>query len=197
MPPPWIGPALAIAAYLVGSISFALLVARRKGVDIYGEGSGNPGATNVGRVIGKTEGRLVLLLDALKGALPYGVARLTLGAEDLWTAVAGVAAVVGHCLPVWHRFRGGKGAAPAAGVMIVAQPIAGIAAVVTYLGLKRVAHRASVGSLVGAVVGCAITVALEGARSSVGAMTIAIAIVVWLRHAENLVRLARGEEPPS
>lgn len=197
MLPPWIGPALAITAYLVGSISFALIVARRKGVDLYDEGSGNPGATNVGRVIGKREGRIVLLLDALKGALPYGVARLALGAEDVWTSIAGVAAVVGHCLPVWHRFRGGKGAATAAGVMLVAQPIAGLGAIVTYLALKRATRRASVGSLAGAVVGAAIVVALEGPRSPVGAMTIAIAIVVWLRHADNLVRLARGEEPPS
>ncbi|UJR81828.1 glycerol-3-phosphate 1-O-acyltransferase PlsY [Sandaracinus amylolyticus] len=197
MPPSWIGPALAIIAYLVGSISFALLIARRKGIDLYGEGSGNPGATNVGRVIGKKEGRVVLLLDALKGALPYGAALLVLGRDDVWTAVCGVAAVVGHCLPVWHRFRGGKGAATAAGVMLVAQPIAGIAAVAGYLVLKRITRRASVGSLVGAVIGAAIVVALEGARSMVGMMTIAIAIVVWLRHADNLVRLARGEEPPS
>lgn len=197
MLPPWIGPALAITAYLVGSISFALIVARRKGVDLYDEGSGNPGATNVGRVIGKREGRIVLLLDALKGALPYGVARLALGAEDVWTSIAGVAAVVGHCLPVWHRFRGGKGAATAAGVMLVAQPIAGLGAIVTYLALKRATRRASVGSLAGAVVGAAIAVALEGPRSPVGAMTIAIAVVVWLRHADNLARLARGEEPPS
>lgn len=197
MPSAWTGPALAIAAYLVGSISFALIVARRKGVDLYGEGSGNPGATNVGRVIGKKEGRLVLLLDALKGALSYGVAVLVLGAEDVWTAVAGVAAVVGHCLPIWHRFRGGKGAATAAGVMIVAQPIAGIAAAATYLALKRATRRASIGSLAGALVGAGITIALEGVGSRVAAMTIGIAIVVWLRHADNLVRLARGEEPPS
>jgi glycerol-3-phosphate acyltransferase PlsY len=197
LPGGYAGPALAIAAYLVGSISFALIVARRKGIDLYAEGSGNPGATNVGRIIGKREGRIVLLLDALKGILPYGAALLALGVDDPWAAVTGAAAVVGHCFPIWHRFRGGKGAATAGGVMLVAEPIAGVAAIATYVGLKKATKRASVGSLAGALLGAVVVVALEGWRAPVSMMAIAIAIVVWLRHADNLARLARGEEPPS
>jgi acyl phosphate:glycerol-3-phosphate acyltransferase len=197
VPSSWTGPALTLAAYFVGSISFALIAARRRGIDLYAEGSGNPGATNVGRVLGKREGRIVLALDALKGALPYGAAWLVLGGDDPWTAAAGVAAVVGHCLPVWHRFRGGKGAATAAGVLLVGHPAAGLGAVVTYVALKKLTRRASVGSLAGAVVGAAVAVALEGWRAPVAAMALGIAVVVWLRHADNLVRLVRGVEPPS
>lgn len=197
---PWLGAALVVAAYLVGSISFALIAARRKGVDLYAEGSGNPGATNVGRVIGRRAGRAVLLLDALKGAVPYGAARVLLGDEGAgawWAAGAGLAAVIGHCLPIWHRLRGGKGAATAAGVMLVGDLVAGLAAVATYVALKKLTKRASVGSLAGALVGAAIVVARGGGDAPVSVMAIAIAIVVWLRHADNLVRLARGEEPPS
>lgn len=194
---PLVGPAITIAAYLIGSISFALIAAKRKGIDLYAEGSGNPGATNVGRIVGKREGRIVLVLDALKGVLPYGAARLALGADDPWASAAGAAAVIGHCFPIWHRLRGGKGAATAGGVMLVAEPIAGLAAIATYLALKKVTKRASVGSLAGALLGAGIVVALWGWRAPVSVMAIAIAVVVWLRHADNIARLARGEEPPS
>ena len=129
MPREIIGPALAIVAYCAGSISFALIVARSHGVDLYAAGSGNPGATNVGRLVGKRAGRIVLVADLLKGALPFAAARALLGLDDPWTGVVGVAAVIGHCAPIWHRLRGGKGAATAAGVMLVAEPIAGLAAV--------------------------------------------------------------------
>lgn len=195
--PVWIGPLLALAGYLVGSISFALIVARRRGIDLYAEGSGNPGATNVGRVIGKREGRLVLIADALKGVLPMAAARALVGLDDPWAAATGVATVVGHCLPIWHRLRGGKGAATAAGVMLVAEPIAGASAIVGYLVLKKLTRRASVGSLVGSVLGAIVTAALHGIGSTVAIMAIAIAVVVWLRHHDNLVRLAKGEEPES
>lgn len=197
MPREWIGPALVVAAYLVGSISFAVLVARRHGVDLYAEGSGNPGATNVGRLIGKRAGRLVLAADLLKGAIPYGVGRALWGVDDPWSAAVGVAAVVGHCLPIWHRLRGGKGAATAAGVVLVAEPIAGAVAIATYLVLKKTTRRASVGSLAGATLGAIAGAVLHGPTSTVAIMAWVIAVLVWLRHHDNLARLARGEEPES
>jgi glycerol-3-phosphate acyltransferase PlsY len=174
-----------------------LIIARRKGVDIYAEGSGNPGATNVGRVIGKKEARIVLVLDAAKGALPSAAARWILGDEDAWVAATGVAAALGHCFPIWHRFRGGKGAATAAGVLLATTPIAGLFAIATYLGAKKITQRTSVGSLLGALVGAVIVLGLEGWGAPLSQMALAIAGLVWLRHADNLVRLARGEEPPS
>lgn len=190
-----LGPALAVAAYLVGSISFALLAASRAGVDLYAEGSGNPGATNVGRVLGKRTGRVVLVLDLAKGALPAGMAAWLLGLDAPWTAATGVAAVAGHCFPVWHRLRGGKGAATAAGVLLVLVPLAGLGAALTYLVGKRLSKRASVGSLLGALVGAGLSAWLaEGPRTW---MALGIVVLVLARHADNLARLAKGTEPES
>lgn len=193
---PWVGLGLIAAGYLLGSISFGLILAARHGVDLRAVGSGNVGATNVGRALGGRAMLLVLVLDALKGLLPVLAARLLLGPEDACTAATAVAAVVGHCLPVWHRFRGGKGAATAAGVTIALEPIAGAAFAVTYVALRKLTRRSSVGSLVGALIGAAITAAVAQLAAPTYA-AIAIAVIVWLRHADNLARLARGEEPPS
>ncbi len=190
-----LGPVLALGGYLLGSISFALIAATRAGVDLRAEGSGNPGATNVGRVLGKRTGRIVLGLDLAKGALPAGLAAWLLGLDTAWTAATGVAAVAGHCFPIWHRLRGGKGAATAAGVLLVLVPLAGVGAALTYLVGKRVSKRASVGSLVGALVGAGLTAALtEGPRTW---MALGIVALVFARHADNLVRLAQGTEPES
>jgi glycerol-3-phosphate acyltransferase PlsY len=194
VPAAWTGPALAIAAYLSGSISLAWRMARRHGVDLSNVGSGNPGATNVGRVLGKKAGRIVLIFDLLKGALPYGAARAMLGREDAWTVAVGVAATVGHCAPIWHRFRGGKGAATGAGVLLVAQPIAGATAIALHLVFKRLTRRASIGSLIGALGGAIGCGAIDGWLHPVALMAYGLATLVWVRHADNLTRLVRGEE---
>lgn len=194
---PWLGPTLALLAYLLGSVSFAILIARRHGVDPREEGSGNPGATNVGRVLGKRAGRMVLLLDVAKGALPMLAARVLLDANDPWTAVVGTAAALGHCFPVWHGGRGGKGAATAAGVMLVASPFAGLGAVVTYVALKKASSRASVGSLGGAAVGAALAYGIEGPSSPATWAGAAILLLVAVRHHDNIARLLQGTEPPS
>jgi glycerol-3-phosphate acyltransferase PlsY len=192
-PPSWLAVALVVIGYLVGSISFGLLVARSSGVDLRAAGSGNTGATNVGRVVGRRAGRLVLVLDAAKGLLPT-LAPRAVGLEAHWTAAVAVATVAGHCWPVWHGLRGGKGAATAAGAMIVLSWPAGLAAIATYLAAKRATRKVSVGSLAGAVVGALVTGAWEGfAPATVGATV--IAALVWVRHGDNLVRLSRGEEP--
>ncbi|MBX3272278.1 MAG: glycerol-3-phosphate 1-O-acyltransferase PlsY [Sandaracinaceae bacterium] len=191
-----LGPALIALAYLVGSISFGLLAARRAQVDLRSVGSGNVGATNVGRALGKRTGRVVLALDAAKGALPSLAGWALLGLDSPWTAGAGLAAVVGHCFPVWHRFAGGKGAATAAGVMLALVPLAGVGAALAYVLLKRVTRRASVGSLGGAALGAGLAALLLGPGPR-AYMAAGILAVVVLRHADNLVRLVRGEEPPS
>lgn len=192
-----LGPAIAIGSYLVGSVSSGVLLAKKHGVDLHEVGSGNVGATNVGRALGKRAGRIVLVLDAAKGALPMLAARAWLGPDHPWTAVAGAAAVFGHCFPIWHGFRGGKGAATAAGVLLVAAPPAGLAAAATYVVLKKVTKRASVGSIGGALVGAGATLALHGPASPRSWMAIAILGLVLYRHRENIVRLAHGQEPPS
>ncbi len=193
-----LGPAFAVIAYLVGSISFAEIVAKRAGVDIRAAGSNNPGATNIGRVVGKREGRMVLVLDVLKGVIPVAIATWLL--EPTWLAITGFCGVLGHCFPLWHRFRGGKGAATAAGVLIVLVPAAGLTAAVTYLGLRKITRRASVGSLAGALIGGAIATLLaylQRVPMELAIMAWGIAALVFVRHHDNLARLLAGTEPPS
>jgi len=198
MPPTTvIGPVLVLVAYLLGSVSFGLLAAKRAGADLRGEGSGNIGATNVGRVLGKRTGRVVLLLDALKGAVPVLVARALLGPDDGFTAATGVAAVLGHLAPVWHGFKGGKGAATSAGVLLAAIPWAGLAAVIGYVIGKKSTRRASVGSLLGSLLSVVVTVVLLGPVGPRPIMAYALLVMVTIRHAGNIGRLVRGVEPPS
>src|SRR5437868_10015599 len=129
----------ALVAYLVGAIPFGYLVARRRGVDLFAHGSGNIGATNVGRVLGRRFGILVFILDFLKGALPTLAATLLdrttqpdLPADTL-PVTAGLAAFLGHLFPIYLRFRGGKGVATGAGVVAVLLPLPTIGAVAVWV----------------------------------------------------------------
>jgi glycerol-3-phosphate acyltransferase PlsY len=193
-----LGAALGAVAYLAGSLPFGLWIARARGIDIRTVGSGNIGATNVARSLGKKLGALVLLLDAGKGALPVAGA-LWLVAEGRlvdWAAAAtGLAAVVGHCFPVWLRFRGGKGVATALGVFLVIDPLATLACVGVFAASYTLWRIASVGSLLGAA---AMPLALwwRGAPGPVLGLTAAIVAVIFLRHRDNLTRLREGDEPP-
>lgn len=192
-----IGPALTLGSYLLGSVSPGLLLAKRRGVDLRASGSGNVGATNVRRVLGRNAGRMVLGLDVAKGALPSLAARAALGPDHPSAAAAGMAAALGHCFPIWHGFRGGKGAATAAGTLLVLAPPAGVGAVATYILLKKLTGRASVGSIGGALVGAIVTRTLLGPSSPRTRMAGALLVLVLARHHDNLRRLLRGEEPPS
>jgi glycerol-3-phosphate acyltransferase PlsY len=189
---------LGAVAYLAGSLPFGLWIGRARGVDIRSVGSGNIGATNVARSLGKKWGALVLLLDAGKGALPVAGA-WWLVAEgrvvDHAVAATGLAAVVGHCFPVWLRFRGGKGVATALGVFLVIDPLAALACVVVFAASYAIWRIASVGSLLGAA---AMPLALwwRGAPGPVLALAAAIVAVIFLRHRDNLTRLRKGDEPP-
>jgi glycerol-3-phosphate acyltransferase PlsY len=197
MPPVLIGVLFVLAGYLLGSVSFGLVAARKAGVDLRHGGSGNIGATNVGRVLGKKTGRTVLLLDALKGFVPVLGARFVLGPDDGFTAATGVAAVLGHLAPLWHGFRGGKGAATSAGVLLAAVPWAGVAGAVGYLIGKKGTRRASVGSLLGATLGVLVTVAVVGPTGPRPVMAYSLLLMVIIRHSGNIGRLVRGVEPPS
>lgn len=190
----WFPVTVTLAAYALGSVSFGLIFAKRAGVDLRSVGSGNVGATNAGRAMGRSTGRLVLVLDALKGALPVLLMGLATRFDTRWMALAAWAAVVGHCWPIWHGLRGGKGAATAAGAMLVLAPVAGVVAIVVYAVTKRVSRKVSVGSLAGASAGAAIALMLDPLHASAWG-AVAIACVVWVRHADNLARLRRGEEP--
>ena len=113
-----------IAAYLLGSIPFGLLLAKLLGgLDVRKAGSGNIGATNVARAAGPLAGILTLLLDAAKGAVAILLAERLSGGSATWMMIAAMASLVGHCYPIWLNFRGGKGVATAAGFFIVLSPI--------------------------------------------------------------------------
>jgi len=189
-----LGPALTLAAYLLGSVSFGLLFAARQGVDLRAIGSGNIGATNVGRALGKATGRKVMLLDMLKGFLPVALARWGFDLPWPWITAVGIAAALGHVFPIWHAFRGGKGAATAAGVLLGALPPIGLATLVTFVLVKKVSKRASAASLSAATLAAALTIGLDGREWPIR-LAMALWIIVVLRHVENIVRLLRGEEP--
>src|SRR6185312_16210243 len=128
-----------LVSYLVGAIPFGYLVGRWRGVDILKQGSGNIGATNVGRILGRPFGVLVFLLDFAKGALPAWIAfawssshQLDLPPDSLPVAAA-VAAFLGHLFPIYLRFHGGKGVATAAGAVCVLVPGPALAALLTWL----------------------------------------------------------------
>lgn len=180
-----------VVSYLVGTFPTALLVGRWSGVDPTQAGSGNPGATNVLRTAGRRAALLTLLGDAGKGAFAAG---LGWAVDDRGLGVAcGLAAVLGHIAPVTRRFRGGKGVATAAGMVVVLYPLlaaVGAAAYGVALGLTRIG---SVASLAAAVV-VPVTAALTGVPAGQLAGLVACEAVVVLRHRDNIRRLVRGEE---
>ncbi len=201
--PTWVFFAVALAGYLLGSLPTGYLVARSRGVDIRAVGSGNIGATNAFRVLGKAAGSLVLGVDALKGALacwglPLAAARLGSGA-DLWTGLeelavtAGVAAILGHNYPCWLRFKGGKGIATSAGVLLVLMPAALAVCLGLWLLVFALSRYVSLASLAAAA---ALPFAVWGTRGSrllIGVACILSAMAIY-KHRANVQRLLAGTE---
>ncbi|MBM3779530.1 MAG: glycerol-3-phosphate 1-O-acyltransferase PlsY [Acidimicrobiia bacterium] len=181
-----------VFGYLSGSVPFGHLLVARRGIDLRRVGSGNVGATNAWRHAGASVGIATLLLDLAKGAVAVLVAeRLLAGSAP---AVAGVAAVAGHCWPVWLRFRGGKGVATAAGVFVVLAPTMAAAGALVFTIVVAVARLVSLGSLSGAV--AALIVALVAPLpAAVKAAAFTVAALIVARHRDNLARLLAGTEP--
>lgn len=189
--------ALALAAgYLAGSIPTGFLVARAKGVDITKAGSGNIGATNVARTLGKRFGALVLLVDASKGFVPVLLARrawLDVEGGPLVVAGVGALAIVGHVFPLWLRLRGGKGVATGFGVFLALEPVAALLALALWASVVATFHIASVGSLLAATT-IPFVVWLRDAPSPFVALALASWTLVVIRHRGNIRRLLRHEE---
>ena len=182
-----------IVAYLIGSIPFGYLIVRMKsGGDVRRTGSGGTGATNVSRSAGKTAGILTLILDALKGALAVLFA-ISTNADSL-TALAGVAAIVGHIFPVWLGFRGGKGVATGAGVFLILAPLALLFAGVVFLGIVLITRYVSLGSIVAAA-SIPFFIYLQTASRSMLAASVAGVFLIIFAHRGNIGRLLRGTEP--
>jgi acyl phosphate:glycerol-3-phosphate acyltransferase len=182
-----------LLAYLLGSIPFALIAARRVGgVDLRASGSGNVGAANALRTTTKTVAALVLLLDVGKGASAVLVARAA-GVGDVGAAGAGLAAIVGHIYPVWLRFRGGKGVAVACGAFAVLAPLATAIAVAIFVAIVWATRYVSLGSVL-ATAALVPFADASGAPRSVGLAAAGAAALIIFRHRSNLVRLGRGTE---
>jgi glycerol-3-phosphate acyltransferase PlsY len=194
-------PALAlplglVAAYLVGSIDFAVIVARMHGVDIHQAGSGNPGTSNVLRTLGRVPAAMVFAGDTLKGTIGAAMGMVAAGVSDPgvhWAFLAGLAAVIGHCYPVFHRFKGGKGVATGGGVLLFTVPLAAVIEISIWGLVAWATKTASIGSMV--IVVITIPMLLwQGVRGlSLVWAALMIALVVW-RHRGNIRRMVSGSE---
>ena len=188
---------LVLAAYLLGAIPNGLLIARLKGVDLQKVGSGNIGATNVFRCVGKGWGVLAFVLDAVKGFVPAFFFPRLLESAPPWLGLAcGVAAVAGHNWPVWLKFKGGKGVSTSAGMLLGIAPAAvgiGFAVFALTVALTRFV---SLGSILAAVAVAGSGVWLYGAdnRLLAGAL-ILMGLLVIVKHRANVGRLLKGTEP--
>jgi glycerol-3-phosphate acyltransferase PlsY len=188
---------LVVAGYLLGSIPFGLVLAKLKGIDPRTVGSGNIGASNVTRAVGKGLGALTLVLDAVKASIPMIVTRALLAgdpAAETWTMAVGVAAFVGHIFPVWLGFKGGKGVATGLGVFVVAAPLAALVAVAAFGVVFALTKISAVGSLVATAVCTAGVFLLHGARSPASWLAVLLAALIVWRHRSNIERLLRGAE---
>jgi glycerol-3-phosphate acyltransferase PlsY len=186
--------ALVVVAYLLGSISFAVLIVRATtGKDIRAEGSGNAGATNVLRAHGRKLALLVALLDVAKGAGAVLLMRLVT-ADPVWTAAAGVAAVLGHVFPVFYGFRGGKGVATAVGAFLVLAPLALLCCLAVFVLVVALTRYVSLGSVIAMVLLPPVAGLLFRAPRSIVMAASLTALVVVFKHLGNLKRLALGQE---
>jgi glycerol-3-phosphate acyltransferase PlsY len=182
---PWLG-----LGYLLGSIPFGWLLTRAVGIDIRAVGSGNIGTTNVLRTGRKGLAAATLLLDAGKGALAVWLGR-HYGGETA-AIVAGAAAFIGHCFPIWLKFRGGKGVATLLGVTLMASWLAGLIALAVWLGGAVVTRYSSVGGMAAAIAAAAAGWVLTG--PAWGFHLAGLALLLLVRHRENIGRLIAGTE---
>ena len=180
-----------VVAYLLGSIPSGHIAGRTRGVDLRSVGSGNVGAANVFRTLGRTAGIVVLVADIGKGVAAVVVARAL--TDDPWPLFAGVVAVGGHIFPVWLRFRGGKGVATAAGVLLGLVPLVGTILLPAWFVVVAVTRITSVGSIACAAAATPVAWAL-GYDWPLVLLTGLMALAILVKHRSNLVRLSRGQE---
>jgi len=184
----------ALGAYAIGSISFAIVVSRLMRLpDPRSYGSGNPGATNVLRSGRKTAAVLTLLGDGGKGWLAVWLAA-TLAGTSAAAAAAGLSVFIGHLYPMFHRFRGGKGVATAAGVLLGFQWALGLGTLATWIIIAVFLRYSSLAALVAALFAAVFSFVLLGVSEQAFAVAIIALLLVW-RHKANIARLLEGTEP--
>ncbi|MDD5277101.1 MAG: glycerol-3-phosphate 1-O-acyltransferase PlsY [Methylovulum sp.] len=180
-------------AYLIGSISSAIIVCRLMGFpDPREQGSGNPGATNVMRIGGKKAAGITLLGDMLKGLLPVYAANVLNVSVDV-LALTGLAAFFGHLYPVFFGFKGGKGVATSVGVMLGFSWLLGLSAMGTWILVYKVGKISSLAALVASVLSSLYAWFIVGDMTIVMACVVMTAVLLW-RHKSNIQRLIQGQE---
>ena len=195
-----------IISYLIGGIPFGYLIAIAKGIDIRTQGSGNIGATNVGRVLGKKYGLIIFLLDMLKGfvvvffvpALISSAVNISTTTDNLLVIFCGFCAVLGHAFPVYLKFNGGKAVATSFGVFIWLMPISIAIAFGVWLLTVIVTRYVSLGSMIGSMaLVVAVVVVVDspfGGNVYLTLMSVAVAILIIARHTSNIKRIIAGTE---
>ena len=196
----WLMALVIPAAYLLGSIPFGLILAKLfRGADVRKSGSGNIGATNVARVAGPLAGILTLALDVAKGAAAVLLGDRLSNNSATWMMIAALAALVGHCFPVWLRFKGGKGVATAAGIFLVLSPPAFFAAVILFVLVLGFWRYVSLGSISTAAVMPLLIYFLWAPRHAppltITFGVLGTALLIIFKHAGNIRRLVEGTEP--
>ena len=194
-----------LVGYLIGSIPAGYLAGKLAGIDIRTVGSGNPGATNVVRTLGKRYGYPVFLFDFIKGILAVKVSALIHGNGAGWTIdsdllgiVGGTCSVIGHSYPIWLRFKGGKGVATSGGVVIALMPWVALIAGLVWIIMFQVFRYVSLASIVAVLsmpIAAAILFETSHLASAFFYFSIGLALIVVIRHRSNLSRLIKGEEP--
>jgi len=191
-----------LAAYLLGAVPFGLIIGKLKGIDIRAHGSGNIGATNVLRVLGKPLGITTFILDALKGFIPAfffpGIAeQISPGVmnDQVLSVLCGAFAIVGHNFPVFLRFKGGKGIATSAGVLIGIAPLAALSGVLTWVAIFFTTRYVSLASIIAAAAVIVAGWILHGDGNLILPIVLTIlGLLAILRHKTNIVRLMNGTE---
>ncbi|MBI5485432.1 MAG: glycerol-3-phosphate acyltransferase [Deltaproteobacteria bacterium] len=184
--------ALVTLAYLLGSIPTGLLLGKAYGIDVRKEGSGNIGATNLYRTVGRKVGAMTLVGDCLKGLLPVLVVKYSSLPPD-YAAWVGLAAFCGHVFSLFLKFKGGKGVATALGVFLALAPMAVAIAIAVFAAFMSTWRYVSLGSIAAAAI-MPVAVAIRGASRALITVTLIIAVVVIIRHHENIRRLIAGTE---
>jgi glycerol-3-phosphate acyltransferase PlsY len=182
-----------IPFYLIGAFPTGHLISKVHGVDITKQGSGNVGATNVARVVGKRAGVVTLLGDVLKGALGVAIARLAMG-DDWFPGAAAIAVVLGHCLSLPPYLKGGKGVATALGVIAVLYPSSSLVALITFgasFGIWKIVSLSSIAATIIVPMWALVT----NASDAVSISLMVIAAIIVMRHEQNIKRLIEGREP--
>lgn len=186
-----------LAAYIIGSVDFAVIVARANGVDIHSVGSGNPGTSNVLRTLGRGPAAMVFVGDMLKGVIAAALGWMASGggapvAEPvLWAA--GFLAVLGHVFPLFHGFKGGKGVATGAGVMLFTTPLLAIGIALVWVTIAKVWKVASVASLSGLILTIPGVFYLGARGLALMWFGLMLALIAW-RHRPNIQRMIAGSE---